>query len=104
MKVSFIASEAQYEPHEQTGVPPIPADQPAGMVVECGDYAQITYDTLRWGVHGADLARYSDGLWRVTADFTPIEASLLDGTACDPEAIATAGLLFTDIVFYGEES
>lgn len=103
MKIIFEASEAQYEPHELTGQPPIDVTQPARIVIDVpddgsGPFVQTTYNTLRVSPHGDEVAGFIDGLWQTEIGLTVTEASMLDGTPVDPATVQSGGMLFTDII------
>lgn len=103
MQVIFEASEAQYEAHEETGVPPISLTQPSRVIIdvpayECPPFVQITYATCRTAPNGDDLAYYTDGFWQLAPNLVVVEAGMLDGSTVDAGAIQTRDMVFTDII------
>lgn len=97
MRLIFLASEAQYEPHEETGVPPISLAQPAEVEIVCDDFFQITYGSARVGPHGDDVAYFDGDFWLTRANLHVIRAVRLDGRELDPGTVQTENMLFTDI-------
>lgn len=97
MRLIFEASEAQYEPHDVTGEPPIPLTQPCVIEIVCPDFFQITYDCARVGPDGDNVAYYIEGFWQTVADLHVTRAQMLDGRQLDPVTIQTRYMLFTDI-------
>lgn len=99
MNLIFEASEAQYEPHAETGVPPISSSQPCVVEIVCPDFFQITYDCARVGPNGDNVAYYDHGFgfWQTAADLQVTRAQMLDGSQLDPATIQTRNMLFTDM-------
>jgi hypothetical protein len=98
MKLIFLASEAQYEPHLDTGVPPISSSQPCEIEIVCPDFFQITYGCLRVGPDGDNVAYHDDDFWQTAADLRVMRAEMLDGRQLDPATIQTRNMLFTDVI------
>ncbi len=101
MRLNFEASEAQYEPHEDTGEPPIPLTQPCSVTVDLpGNWIQITYSYLRSYPYGDNIAymNFETGFWHMEVDLPVRDAMMIDGTRVDPETVSTQDMVFTDIV------
>jgi len=96
MRIHFSVSEAQIEPNELTGIPPIDPDQVAFMVIEADDI-QMTYSHLRVGEHGQEIAALDPEtyFWEITRELEPI---ILEDHRGEPhtEVARTTGLKFTD--------
>jgi hypothetical protein len=96
MKIHFAVSEAQYEPHEKTGEPPISPNQAALMTVEVGiEPVQMTYNQLRTGPHGDTIAIYdeSSGFWEIVVE---LETDSMTDQYGKPVEQNTKGMEFTD--------
>lgn len=104
MYLHCLVSEAQIEPHDVTGKPPIDPSQPARVVIGPIEFAQMTYGTLRDN-NGDDVA-YVDGetgFWTLRPNLLVRSANLHDGSlALLP--VTTEHMTFTDIVFSEEDN
>lgn len=101
MYLIFRVSEAQIEPHDVTGKPPINPEQPAEVVIGPVEFAQITYSTLRAGEMGEDVAYYVDdetGFWTLKDNMLVRSARHHDGSHSLLKT-TTEGMMFTDIIF-----
>lgn len=97
MKIHFSVSEAQIEPHEETGIPPISPDQAALMTIDAGDLVQMTYNALRIGPDGHTIALYDEdtGFWGIVAELEPESLEDMYGKP-HTETTKTSGMTFTD--------
>jgi hypothetical protein len=105
MYLIFRVSEAQIEPHDVTGVPPINPEQPAQVVIGPVEFAQITYGTLRAGDMGEDVA-YVDGetgFWTLKDNLLVSNARHHDGSNALLKT-TTENMTFTDIIFSDEDN
>lgn len=100
-------SEAQIEPNDITGTPPIDPAQPAHVRVGplAGDWVQLTYSQLRSAPDGDVLAwmDFSDqtGFWHLIEGMPVLSATRHDGSRY-PVQYTPNGWLFTDIIITEE--
>jgi len=102
--IRCLVSEAQIEPHDITGKPPINPNQPANVVIGPMESMQITYGTLRDSM-GDDVAVFDNGtgFWTLKEGLLVRSARLHDGSmALLPTT--TEGMTFTDIIFTEEDN
>lgn len=98
MKIHFSVSEAQIEPNEMTGKPPISPYQATVMTLDIGnEYIQMTYSHLRTGPHGDTIAVYdgTTGFWVITKEVEPESLEDIHGKP-HTETAKTSGMMFTD--------
>jgi hypothetical protein len=99
MKVHLEVSEAQREPNDLTGLPPIRLDQPTNVTIDTDDFVQVTYGYLRIGPHGEHVASLDADteFWRLRAGTKLERVTTWEGEDLDLDT-NDEDWLFTDFV------